>query len=300
MVNRFASPLPHRLSPFLTNEPAEFKPVLSKSHLHLRSRNCRREVGFDFLRHSADLPKVFDFSLQTIDSLGVPLLFININGISPTTFNSFGILPKKSLVEVFPAPNTSRCTSSPPRLRHFLYGILAQLSSWHQLKHAAPYSNLNRFTWHFVSWLRPSGTCQANQQCVRRRITYWYKDFRVVFPTMTDAFPLAWFIFVSLRLAYRPLENVRRNCTPATKIVLRIFNVRAKGMAIRNTTYKYWPRQWFLQWFIQSLFMPLEHPFSTAGRNSMAYLFNEWHTYCISWCSCDNKFPSLFFFFLLP
>lgn len=150
MVNRCACTLTPRRSSLLTIRHSRCRlrssdVSLPTSLLQLQSHNQCLAIRFVFLRRLAILPTVLGVSRQTNDSIDVPQLPMNIQGVPPHTFNSFGVPPQESIFGIPPAPNTSSYTSSSASRRHLHLGVLPPPSTCHQPNRTMPSPDFSRF-----------------------------------------------------------------------------------------------------------------------------------------------------------
>lgn len=137
-----------------------------------------------FLRHPIVLITHFDVPPQTIDSIGVSPLPMNIN-IPSHTSSSFRVLPREPFFGVLPTPHTSRHASPPALRRHLCHGILPLLSTWHQLNRTGPYPDFIRNIQPFVSWARLSTSFSAMSQWVHHLAIFLCHAFCPVSKTFT-------------------------------------------------------------------------------------------------------------------
>lgn len=84
----------HRRSSFLIHKAVEFIAVLSTTPLQLQLHDQHLVARFVFFRRPVTLPAVLCVPQHPFDSIFVPPLPMNINGLLPHASNASGFLPQ--------------------------------------------------------------------------------------------------------------------------------------------------------------------------------------------------------------
>lgn len=127
---------------FFAYNPYKLLSVFSTSLLQLRLHTRRLAIRFVFLRPPAVRPTVLGFPPQNNDFICVSPLLMDAHGVSPITFNSFGILLLEPLFDILLTQNISNHWPPPESRRHLRLGVLPPFSMFTL---TASYLNFSRY-----------------------------------------------------------------------------------------------------------------------------------------------------------